>query len=162
MMHVASLVIALVSLAIAVAVAVRNWRFSTTNVWYTARNQYMKALADLDGRLIDRPELWAVYDSHELSAERSMAPIEVARRTAFIYQHLSLFETVFSDFHRLLIDPDKAVWAAWDRWIRRFFEDSSEGRSVVMREIRNRTLSDEFTEYLRGILESGSWGETTN
>lgn len=72
-------VIAVVSLLVSLAVALRNWRYSETSVRYTSRNQYIAALFGIDRQLVNRPELWALYDDHPMSASRSNEPEAVSR-----------------------------------------------------------------------------------
>src|SRR3712207_2200100 len=94
--------IAIISLLISLVVALRNWRYSDISVRYTSRNQYMNALFDIDRQLIARPELWAIYDGHEMAEQRSNDPEAKARREAFLYLHFNLFETVYIDYNKVL------------------------------------------------------------
>src|SRR4051794_609966 len=117
MLHIdLSTVIAVLSFIFSVATAWFAWRYNGTAVRYTARNQYMNALFDLDRQLIARPELWAIHDDHPMVRTRSHDPEAAARREAFIYLHLNLFESVYNDYHKSLRPnrTDAQHWASWD------------------------------------------------
>ena len=87
----------------------------------------MNARFDIDRQLVNRPELWAIYDDHPMSASRSNEPEAVSRRQAFLYFHFNLFETAYNDYNKVLrrTRTDEQDWV-WDAWIRRFFRASSE------------------------------------
>jgi hypothetical protein len=147
--------IALIALLVSFVVAMRNWRYSKIIVRYSSRNQYMNALFDIDRQLIARPELWAIYDTHEMFANRSDAPRVKARREAFLYLHMNLFETVYVDHNKILRPsrPDKEFWKSWDAWIYQFFKGSSEARALITKPLAQAIFSAAFSAYINGILE---------
>jgi hypothetical protein len=155
--------IALIALFVSFLVALRNWRYSAISVRYSSRNQYMNALFDIDRQLIARPELWAIYDTHEMFASRSNTPRVKARREAFLYLHMNLFETVYVDYNKILRRKkrhDKEFWDSWDTWIYQFFKGSSEARALFIRPIAQTIFSAPFVAYIKKILEKIA-GEAT-
>lgn len=149
-----SVVLAFLSLVISLIVALRSWQYSEIGVRYTARNQYMNALFDIDRQLLSNPHLWAVYDNHPLASTKSSDPIEAARREAFIYLHLNLFETVFNDYRSLRV-PDKndlAFWASWDSWIRLFFAGSQDARELFASARVQEIFHSDFVEYVNQVI----------
>lgn len=148
-------VIAIISLFVSLLVALRNWRYSETTVRYSARNQYMNALFDIDRQLISRPELWAIYDNHYMASELLDDAEAKARREAFIYLHLNLFETVYSDYNKILrpTKHDMEVWQSWDRWMRLFFTGSSEARALFTKEVSQKIFAGDFVVFVNKIIE---------
>lgn len=151
---IAPIFVASLSLLISLYVALRNWRYSETAVRYTSRNQYMNALFDIDRQLIARPELWAIYDHNALAQAKSMEPAEIARRQAFIFYHLNLFETVFSDYVKVLrLTPtDREYWDSWQRYMYDFFATSSEARAVFERGIAYEFYMSDFSRFVKSII----------
>jgi hypothetical protein len=147
--------IAIISLFVSLVVAYRNWQYSDIGVRYTSRNQYMNALFDIDRQLIARPELWAIYDYHEMAAQRSSDPEARARREAFLYLHFNLFETVYIDYNKVLprTSYESEFWRSWDAWIRQFFRGSSEARALFTREVAKDIFAGGFVGYVNKILE---------
>ena len=146
--------IAVISLLVSLFVALRNWRYSAVSVRYVSRNQYMNALFDIDRQLIALPELWAIYDSHEMAATRSNDAASKARRDAFLYLHLNLFETVYVYYNKILrpTPHDKEFWQSWDTWIYQFFKGSSEARALFTRPTA-QIFSAAFVVYINCILQ---------
>jgi hypothetical protein len=122
----------------------------------------MNALFDIDRQLIARPQLWAIYDAHEMATERSEVPRARARREAFLYLHMNLFETVYVDYNKVLRPSrsDKEFWNSWDAWILQFFKGSSEARALFIRPIAQTIFSAPFAAYINEILEKIA-GEAT-
>ncbi|MEN3327892.1 MAG: hypothetical protein V7638_2699 [Acidobacteriota bacterium] len=158
----ATSIIAITSLLVSLIVALRNWRYSETTVRYSARNQYMNALFDIDRQLIARPELWAIYDNHYMASALSIDAEAKARREAFIYLHLNLFETVYSDYNKTLnlTRHDTEVWRSWERWMRQFFTGSSEARAVFTKEMSQDIFASDFVGYINKIIEKSISSKT--
>jgi hypothetical protein len=146
--------IAVVSLLVSLAVALRNWRYSEKSVRYTSRNQYTTALFDIDRQLVNRPELWAIYDDHPMSASRSNEPEAVSRRQAFLYFHFNLFETVYNDYNKILprTRTDEQYWRSWDAWIRHFFRASSEARSLFADAMSQDVFFGDFVVHINEVI----------
>jgi hypothetical protein len=145
---------AALSLFVSLVVAWRNWRYSETGVRYVAWNQYMNALFDLDRQLITRPELWAIFDNHELATKRAEDAESRGRREAFIYYHLNLFETVFNNYNNMLSRTriDEQYWQSWDAWIRYFLVESREARELFTKPLPQRIFFRGFVDYANGII----------
>lgn len=146
--------IAVVSLLVLLAVAFRTWRYSATSVRYTSRNQYVTARFDIDRQLVNRPELWAIYDDHPMSASRSNEPEAVSRRQAFLYFHFNLFETVYIDYNKVLrrTRTDEQYWRSWEAWIRHFFRASSEARSLFADAVSQDVFSGDFVVHINEVI----------
>lgn len=110
----------------------------------------MTGLFDIDRQLVNRPELWAIYDDHPMSASRSSEPEAVSRRQAFLYFHFNLFETVYNDYNRVLrrTRTDDQYWRSWDAWIRHFFRASSEVRSLFADAVSQDVFSGDFVVHI--------------
>lgn len=111
-------------------------------------------LFDIRKILVDFPVLWAIYDSHPLSAEKNTSALEVAKREAFIYQHLNIFELVF-DYYTNLIkqdDVDRACWRAWDSSILQLFHGSSEARLLFSAAKTRDIFSEDFVSYIEDCI----------
>lgn len=160
-----AIAISVLSLLISLAVALRDWSYSKTSVRYTSRNHYTNALFDIDRQLVDRPELWAIYDDHPMAANRSMDLEAVARRDAFIYLHFNLFETVYSDYHKVLrrTQTDEQYWRSWDSWIHHFFRASAEAGSLFTNAVSQHIFFGDFVLYGNKVIsEGGGTGSPPN
>jgi hypothetical protein len=149
-----SLIISIVSLALSVYVTLRNWRYSETTVRYVARNQSMNALFDIDRQLINRPELWAIYDDHPMAQGRDNGAEAKARRQAFIFFHFNLFESAFNDYNKVLrpTKVDRQYWRSWDAWIHAFFRSSSEARTLLAEASSQQIFFGDFVEYMNEVV----------
>ena len=148
--------IAVISLLVSLLVAIRNWGYSAVSVRYVSRNQYMNALFDIDRQLITLPELWAIYDSHEMATSRSSDAAAKGRREAFLYLHLNLFETVYVDYNKILRPTrhDREFWQSWDAWMNQFFKGSSEARALFTKPMAQTVFSEAFVAYINSILRT--------
>ena len=146
--------LSVLAMIISLRISYRNWRYTETVMRYSIRNQYTNALFDIDRRLLDNPKLWAIYDNHPLAQQRSSDPEEVARREAFIYYHLNLFECVFQDYTGIPNpkEAEKQYWAAVMEWITVFLVNSSEAREILRSGETRRIYSKQFTKRLDEIL----------
>lgn len=149
-----AIAISVVSLLVSLMVALRDWSYSKTSVRFTSRNHYTNALFDIDRQLVNRPELWAIYDDHPMAANRSMDPEAVARRDAFIYLHFNLFETVYNDYHKVLrrTQTDEQYWRSWDSWIHYFFRASAEARSLFANAVCQNIFFGDFVRYGNKVI----------
>src|SRR5437762_1197599 len=86
-------------------VAYRAWKFNDIATRRASRETHSKMLFDIGKMLVDSPELWAIYDSNPLAAQKDTSALAVAKRDAFIIQHLNVFELVF-DYYKYLIKQD--------------------------------------------------------
>lgn len=149
-----AIAISVVSLLVSLLVAFHNWSYDRTTVRFTSRNHYTNALFDIDRQLVNRPELWAIYDDHPMAAKRSMDPEAVARRDAFIYLHFNLFETVYNDYHKVLqrTQTDEQYWRSWDSWIHYFFRTSSEARNLFYNAECQDIFFGDFVLYAKTVI----------
>jgi hypothetical protein len=148
------LVLSFLALMVSIYGPLRNWWYTEISVGYAARNNYSNALLEIDKQLIARPELWAIYDTHYMSATRSEAPAERARREAFILFHFNLFETVFDDYKLRLKfrSMDRQYWSSWRDYVTDFFRASSEARLLFRRIETKRLFLPAFQEFICQVI----------
>lgn len=136
----------------ALCVLVLNLRFNAASA---TRNQHKNVLFDIDRQLISRPELWAIYDDHEMVSCGPSNCESKARREAFLHLYFNLFEMVYNDFHRQLgwRTHSEELWRSWDAWIREFFKRSTEARDRFGKAAAAKIYSEAFTQYARKAIE---------
>ena len=134
----------------------RSWRANVSSLKKVAANSYMNALFDINRQIIIYPQLWAVYDRASVTRAQFDEPIEVARRRAFIWYHLNLFEMVYASFHQnrlaILSRDDLNIWSSWNEYMRAFLAKSPEATAVVESPELMKLLTRDFAEHLRGCI----------
>lgn len=151
------LTLALSALAflVSIVVATRTRFYNRATLRAAHRNNYMNALLNLNREMVGHPELWSVYDARWRPGEYE-SEMETARRRAFIWYHLNLFELFYTDYHVQRNDvPDsdsREHWEAWDRYIRSFLDGSAEARAIVSDQKAMALVHREFRDYLIGCL----------
>jgi hypothetical protein len=149
-----SLVVSSVAFVLSLFVAYRAWSFNEVSTRRASRETHMKMLFDVGQILVTTPDLWTVYDSHSLALQRDSSPLGVARRAAFIYQHLNIFDLVW-DYYNNLIKRDRVdaeYWKAWDNYIRQFFRESSEARLLFAESRTQEIYSQGFVAYINKLV----------
>jgi len=150
------IVISVVSLVISFASVVIVWRFSYLSLRASTLNEHFRALVQLDCQIINHPDLAAIYDYDPLSQKKSMDPIDVAKRTAFIYLYFNIFENVYIFYKDILGKKQNSMdvknWEAWERYIRRIFTESSEARTLFKQERSKEAYCSNFTTYVFDII----------
>lgn len=144
------ILISVAALSLSCYVAYRAWKSNDISMRRASRETHIKMLFDIKKMLVDSPDLWAIYDSHPLSAEKDTSALGVAKREAFIYQHLNVFELVF-DYYTHLIkqdEIDRDYWRAWDSSIQQLFHGSSEARLLFSASKTKEIYSQRFASYI--------------
>jgi hypothetical protein len=141
--------LSLAALVVSVSVAVRTRHYNRASLSATSRNNYMNALLNINREILGHPELWAVYDP-QWQPPGCDSPSEIARRRAFIWYHINLFELFYTDYHRDISHDfdDRTQWAAWHAYVRSFLKKSSEAQAIVRDGADMALLSRAFREYL--------------
>src|SRR5579862_4328948 len=122
--------ISIVALVISIIGVLWNYFINQITVRYTARNQYMSVLFDIDKQLIANPKLWRIYDKYPKQEDKSPGTDEsdeAGRRRAFIFYHINLFEIIFNDYHNVplhLNKADRQFSASWNTYMKHFFTHS--------------------------------------
>jgi hypothetical protein len=151
------IVISIVSRVISISSVAIAWRLGYLSLRTSTMQEHFRALLQLDCQMINRPDLAAIYDYDPLSQKKSMDPIDVAKRTAFIYLYFNIFENVFIFYKNILgkkqNSMDKMSWEAWDRYIRRIITDSSEARALFRQERAKEAYSSDFIDNIYDIIE---------
>lgn len=108
----------------------RTWRYNVSNLRKAAHGSYMSALFDINKQLISYPQLHAIYTDSGVPSD-----LEATRRTAFIWYHLNLFETVFAHYNHYRIVPlddvETGYWNSWQEFMRSFVLNASEVKAFV-------------------------------
>ncbi len=150
--------ISFISLGVSVYVERRAARLNESSFRRTAEHDHISALLELDRVLISNPELWAIYDDHPLARKHRTRSdgLAAARREAFIFSHLNIFELVHDFYHGSIRMSacDRRYWSAWDRYIRQFFRTSSEARSIFRQPRAQEIYAETFTGYTREVIRS--------
>lgn len=150
-----TLVFSASALLVSIVVAARTRYFNRATLRAAHRSNYMNALLNLNREIVGHPELWSVYDEKWQPGAYD-SPTDTARRRAFIWYHLNLFELFYTDYHQQRNDaPDsdaRQYWDAWDRYIRSFLKGSAEARAIVGNSDSMALLHGDFRAYLIGCL----------
>lgn len=148
-----SIVISIIAILISLYSAYRVWSFNETSLRRFARSDFLKRMLDIDAILIEHPELWAIWDDHP---PKSTDRLEKYKREAFIYTHLTLFESAF-DFYNYLLRKnkvDKDFWETWQRLMLEFFQYSCEARTFWQESVTRDTYLPEFVSFTNNLIKS--------
>ena len=142
--------ISLVALCVSFFVVWRSSTFNNQSTRRTARETHMKMLFDVGQSFVTSPKLWMLSDTHG-STEGRDTPEEIAKRRAFFYQHLNMFDLVW-DFYENVIKKrnrvDQGYWDSWQRYMKQFFRDSSEARSLFYDPRTREIYSEDFVGFI--------------
>ena len=83
--EIGSLTIALLSLFVSAFAAYRTYALSHHQLRLGSRHEFQKLLLELNKELVRDPELWGVYDSHEMARVKQDNPTHRAKLEAFSY-----------------------------------------------------------------------------
>jgi hypothetical protein len=150
-MQTITIAISVIALTLSCYVAYRTSKFNDIALRRASRETHIKMLFDIKKMLVDSPELWAIYDSHPVSSKRDMSALGIAKREAFIYQHLNVFELVYDYYEKLLPkrdEVDREYWRAWKSSIQQLFHGSSEARRLFNAARSKDIYSQDFTSYI--------------
>lgn len=84
--------------------------------------------------LMEDPELWGIYDNHPLAKVENLDDTFLkARREAFIYYYLNLFDVIYEFYHRQIVQNknDKKQWQAWIQFMEHFLKGCSQARKTI-------------------------------
>ena len=134
------------------------WWFNQWSIRRSSRQDHVRMLLDIDRQLIEKPRLWLIYDDYPIPSgeKKDEDTWDPARREAFIYFHLNMFEAFF-DFHRQLAplwDADKEYEKSWRLYIKDFFKRSSEARKVWDRPQTKNEFSKGFVRFIADARDS--------
>jgi hypothetical protein len=151
--HTISVVVAIVVGLLAI---VFTWRYNERSIRRSARQDHIRMLMDVDQRIIQNEGMSYIFDSvRDAKTQEPRTPsspplynvddpVERKRRQALIYMVINMFDAVF-DFDQSLTlsnftwhhGADKSYRKAWENYIRQFFRDSTEAKSLL-----DKLLSD--------------------
>jgi hypothetical protein len=164
--EIATLTISLVSLSISIFAAYKTYGLGEYQLRLANRNEFQKLLIDVNKVLVERPELWAIYDSHPIPREGLRDPKERARLEALAYMLLNVFECVFTFYgdSPRLTKAERESFAAWKGFLNNLLQDSSLMRELLdkpnLRLMYNAKLIAEVDSILKGnSLATSKTGE---
>jgi hypothetical protein len=98
----------------------------------STKQEHARTLFDINKLLISDPELWAIYDKHEITQVIVKDIRNKSKRQALIYLYINFFDTVFNFYNKQIKkDPnDQREWEAWVKFMDHFFKDSIEARQT--------------------------------
>jgi hypothetical protein len=115
----------------------------------------MTALFDLNRQVLERPELWKVYEP--TTPLDTKEEIDAVRRRAFVWYHINVFEIVYADYHSHRFfarnKVDRLYWESWNTFIGQVLRMNPEARAIVGSAESMSLLNKEFADYLRGKVE---------
>jgi hypothetical protein len=152
-----SLGIAVSSLLVSIINERRTWRFTQLAFRRSAEHDHYQELIDIDRNLITYPELWAVFDGHPLSHNPAIKadPVQTARREAYIWAVLTLYEMIYTFYHgRLgrLNRQDREEWESWQSDLCLFVRKSTEARNYFRQQAAVRVFNANFTDFLEKMI----------
>jgi hypothetical protein len=149
-----AIIISIVSFFVSILTLYINYRFNRITIRNTAILEHNKLLLEIDKMLVEDPELWGIYDSHPLSTiENANTTILEARREAFIFYYLNLFDVIYEFYHRQIVQNknDKKQWKAWIQFIEHFLSGCSQARNTIKKSYHLYDVDQ--GNFYRGLIE---------
>lgn len=143
--------VAIVSLCVSLVTAYFTFVSQRKSLCHAAQQDHLKFLQEIDRILVDRPDLWSIYDS-PLGTPPDPKPL--GRQEAFIYLHFNLF-TLIHDFYdsSKLSRADRPHRHAWYNYIEQFFAESSMARSLFKDQKTQALYPAKFASWCLNIIE---------
>lgn len=153
-----SLFVAACALIISLYYAKKSRELNITLLKRNAEHDHTNAILEIDKMLVQYPELWAVYDEHEMSKNDSINKdsIKRGRLEAFVYAHLNIFELVFEFYHSDVAKMsyrDMKYWEAWEKYIKGFITDSSIARQIINSPEAKNIYPEPFMSYMESSMQ---------
>ena len=129
-----SLIISIISFILSVLTVYITYRFNRITIRNTAILEHNKLLLEIDKILIEDPRLWSIYDDRPFSNDVEIhSDIFNAKKEAFIYYYLNLFDVIFEFYHRQIVQNrnDKKQWKAWISFMQHFLKGCSQARDTI-------------------------------
>jgi len=154
MLTVFSIILSTISLLVSLYVAYLAWKFNDLSTKRASREFHAKMLFDIDKQLVAYPELWAIYDYHGISKNKDKSLVAGAKREAFIYQHLNMFDAVRDSYVNIISqnDVDAEYWHAWELYIKQFFRESMEARNLLKEKRTQEVYSEGTINYFTNMM----------
>lgn len=152
-MEIATLMIALISLAVSGWTAWRSGLLQRHDVLLARRLELHGLLQEADKLLLEYPHLSRAFrSSEEYVPVEEWTPSERDMLRAYVVTYLSVFEAAHSVFEQTsrLDDAEKRVRDAWRRTVVSFFADCPASRDVWAQ--YRVTYYDEFCAFIDGAL----------
>jgi hypothetical protein len=131
-----AIIISVVSFIVSIVTGYISYRFNKITIRNTAILEHNKLLLEIDKILMEDPLLWSIYDDHPMSKQDNINnPVYKAKKDAFIYYYLNLFDVIFEFYHRQIVQNrnDKKQWTAWIQFIKHFLKGCSQARDTIKR-----------------------------
>jgi len=159
-----ALIISIISFILSIITVYITYRFNKITIRNTAILEHNKLLLEIDKILMDDPNLWSIYDDHPLSKEQNInTPAFLAKKEAFIYYYLNLFDVIYEFYHRQIVKNrnDKKQWKAWIQFMEHFLTGCSQARDTIKKSYH--LYDDDQGSFYRNLIEkieSGSGNES--
>src|SRR6218665_28660 len=134
----------------------RTEKFNRKILRETIRTNYTTALFEIDKKLIECPELWAIYDQNVSGIQKVDTPSEKGKSIALLYLHFNLFESVYTTYNnvlRKLNKADREFWETWRNYIQEFIEGSSEARELFYNPSFQLVYRESYKNFIKSIIE---------
>ncbi len=150
-------IISFSALAVSLLAAYKAYGLGEYQMRLNTRIEFQTWLIEIDKFLVEKPELWAIYDSHEMSRHRSESLEERAKLEAFGFMTLNIFEGVFAFYgdSPRLTSFEKDSFRAWKAYLRDTLQDSSLLRSLVGKKSTRKMYNAKFIAEVDSILGQG-------
>lgn len=144
-----------------------SWHFSNLSRQHseaalrnTGGSTHIEMLLELDKILIERPELWSIYDEAALPAGTPGDPYIELRKEALSHYYLNMFERVFSFYSTIAPETglNKSYMAAWKRYLAHWLKNSSIGKQQARRVLDQNIFPEHFSKLLRAALRDAGSG----
>lgn len=145
------LFIAVLSFVNSVLFTVILYRFNRINLRTAARQEHNRLLLEIDRYLLEKEDLWLIWDANRQTLGRPLTQQETHRCTLFIVFVLNIHETVFSFYDHAIRrnQEDEEHWHKWDLMLIALFKSSSIARELATDPNRASDYSSTFEVYLR-------------
>lgn len=150
---------------VSLIVATRALVVSEKGIRRAEREWITRMLFDCDKVLIDKPDLWFIWDSSDCTRDhcllKSHDPKQRAQEDAFLYQHFNMFAGF--DFSYGLEPAEKKLFESrrtfeyrltWRRYVLQLFRDSKRARDLWKKEQTKEVYSGHFYNTMNRLLES--------
>jgi hypothetical protein len=133
------------------------YRFNRNSQRGQAAHNQIAMLLGIDGHLIDKPELWWIWDDADRPGpvtDKPLEPDEVSKRKAILAAYFNMFEVVYEFYFHTIwcrTKDDERKWEAWDRYITHFFANSKEARELfpTWAQLYSEDFANKMNEFIK-------------
>lgn len=143
--------ISLVSLLIAIWAAIKANRLSSHEIRLARRIELHGLLLEIDRELLHDPSLFGMFRSNP-GGKDTTSTLAPEKQEMYVVMYLDLFEAAHSVFRetRRLSAAEREVVAAWERFVKSFFEDCIPAPAIWKK--HRADFYDSFRNFVDGIV----------